>query len=217
MECFAHNNLGAGRHYVMRCEAVGIEYMPTVTGEIMPTKRRSPAKHTLKRSRLVAAFRQEAPTQVKKVPNPGRPDAVRKKRMVRETEDGKSLFKDDAQLSIDEVRKGLPISALDELARELNVERMTLAQILGTSVRTLQRKEGGSERLGPAASDRIARITRILSLAIHVFGESGKAAGWLTSKSRALAGEIPLYMLDTDIGTQHVQQELRQIEFGMPF
>jgi putative toxin-antitoxin system antitoxin component (TIGR02293 family) len=109
------------------------------------------------------------------------------------------------------------MSALDELARRLNVERTTLAQILGTSIRTLQRKEEGSDRLGPAASDRLARMSRILDLASHVFGENNKASVWLTSKSRALDGEIPLEMLDTDIGTERVQWELRQIEFGMPF
>jgi Protein of unknown function (DUF2384) len=31
-----------------------------------------------------------------------------------------------------------------------------------------------------------------------------------------LDGQIPLYMLDTDIGAQRVQQELRQIQFGIP-
>jgi putative toxin-antitoxin system antitoxin component (TIGR02293 family) len=109
------------------------------------------------------------------------------------------------------------MKALDDLASQLNVERAALAQILGTSVRTLQRKAEDSDRLGPSASDRLARITRILQLATHVFGENDKASLWLTSKSRALDGEIPLQMLDTDIGAQRVQQELRQIEFGMPF
>jgi hypothetical protein len=28
---------------------------------------------------------------------------------------------------------------------------------------------------------------------------------------------VPLQMLDTDMGTQRVQQELHQIEFGFPF
>jgi len=38
----------------------------------------------------------------------------------------------------------------------------------------------------------------------------------LTVASRGLGGEVPLQMLDTDVGTQHVQQELCEIEFGMP-
>jgi putative toxin-antitoxin system antitoxin component (TIGR02293 family) len=119
--------------------------------------------------------------------------------------------------TIDQVRKGLPVKALHDLANKLHVERAELAYILGTSLRTLQRKEEASDRLGPAASDRLVRVARILDLATRIFGEPEKASAWLTSKSRALENEVPLYMLDTDIGTERVQQELRQIEFGMPF
>jgi putative toxin-antitoxin system antitoxin component (TIGR02293 family) len=119
-------------------------------------------------------------------------------------------------ISAEQVRKGLPMKALDDLARILNVDRAALADILGTSVRTLQRKAEENDRLGPVASDRLARVRRILDLATHVLGETDKASRWLTSESRALDGEVPLHMLDTDIGTQRVQQELRQIEFGMP-
>lgn len=108
------------------------------------------------------------------------------------------------------------MSALDELAIELKVERAVLADILGISLRTVQRKAEVDDRLGPAASDRLARVRRIQDLATHVFGEREKASIWLTSPSRALNREIPLHLLDTDIGTQRVQQELRQIEYGMP-
>lgn len=109
------------------------------------------------------------------------------------------------------------MKALHDLANKLHVERSELAYILGTSLRTVQRKEEASDRLGPAASDRLVRVTRILDLATRVFGEQEKASAWLTARSRALGNEVPLYMLDTDIGTERVQQELRQIEFGMPF
>ena len=119
-------------------------------------------------------------------------------------------------LSVDQVRRGLPMKALVDLARALNVDRASLADILGTSVRTLQRKAGENARLGAAASDRLARVRRILDLATDVLGAPDKASRWLTSTSRALGGEVPLHMLDTDIGTERVQQELRQIEFGMP-
>jgi len=140
-----------------------------------------------------------------------------KRNAFRDSTTGEIRAKDGWQLSADKVRQGLPLRALDDLAQQLNVERAALAHVLGTSVRTLQRKTEESERLGPAASDRLARITRILNLAAHVFGEPAKASIWLTSISRALDGEVPLYMLDTDIGTERVQQELRQIEYGMPF
>jgi putative toxin-antitoxin system antitoxin component (TIGR02293 family) len=109
------------------------------------------------------------------------------------------------------------VRALDHLAQLLAVDREELAQVLGVSLRTLQRKAGEHQRLGPGPSDRLARVRRILDLATHVLGEQTKGARWLTSSSRALGAEVPLHMLDTDIGTQRVQQELHQIEFGFPF
>ena len=122
-----------------------------------------------------------------------------------------------AALSRESVRRGLPVRALDHLAQLLQVERAELAEVLGVSLRTLQRKAGEKQRLGAAASDRLARVRRILDLATDALGAQPKGALWLTSKSRALGGEVPLHMLDTDIGTQLVQQELHQIEFGFPF
>lgn len=118
-------------------------------------------------------------------------------------------------ISVAQVRKGLPMQALDTMAQTLQVDRAELAEVLGTSIRTLQRKAGDNDRLGPAASDRLARVQRILQLAEHVLGDTAKAALWLTTPSRIL-NDTPLKMLDTDIGTQRVQQELHQIEFGMP-
>jgi putative toxin-antitoxin system antitoxin component (TIGR02293 family) len=117
---------------------------------------------------------------------------------------------------IAEVRAGLPLAELDQVAEMLGVDRARLAALLDTSLRTLQRKVETDGRLGAAASDRLARIKRIHELATHVLGADDKASRWLTSASRGLGGEVPLEMLDTDIGTQRVQQELREIEYGMP-
>lgn len=114
------------------------------------------------------------------------------------------------------VRAGLPLIELDRVAEMLGVDRSQLARILGMSLRTLQRKTESDSRLGLGVSDRLVRIERIHELATHVLGEGIKASRWLTTVSRALGGEVPLAMLDTDIGTQRVQQELHEIEFGMP-
>jgi putative toxin-antitoxin system antitoxin component (TIGR02293 family) len=115
------------------------------------------------------------------------------------------------------VRKGLPTGRLTEIAQLLAVDKDMLLRILGVSARTIQRKHVHAERLSPAASDRLSRIDRIYTLAAGVFGDGDKAAEWLKRPSRALAGELPLQLLDTDAGTQQVERELRQIENGFVF
>jgi len=115
------------------------------------------------------------------------------------------------------VRKGLPTGKLTRMAQLLAVDRALLLRILGVSERTMQRKHALSERLSPAASDRLVRVERIYTLAVEVFGEGEKASQWLKRPSRALANELPLNLLDTDAGTQQVERELRQIQFGFVY
>src|SRR5262245_13287062 len=105
---------------------------------------------------------------------------------------------------ISEVRAGLPLLELDQMATTLGVDRARLATLLDTPLRTLERKMETDGRLGAAASHRLARTKRIHELATHVLGAGDKASRWLTSASRGLGGEVPLEMLDTDIGTQRV-------------
>jgi len=117
---------------------------------------------------------------------------------------------------ISQVREGLPITELNALANVLRISRDQLAAILGVTTRTLQRKAEAEDRLGPVASDRLARVQRILLLAVEVLGSEEKASRWMTAASRPLEGQLPLQLLDTDIGTQRVEQELYQIKYGIP-
>jgi len=118
---------------------------------------------------------------------------------------------------IDGVRKGFPAARLNKMAQVLSVDRAVLLRVLGVSERTVQRKHLVSGRLSPAASDRLSRIDRIYALALDVFGDKGKAALWLKRPSRALGNEVPLKFLDTDAGTQQVERELRQIQYGFVY
>ena len=118
---------------------------------------------------------------------------------------------------IETVRKGFPATRLDQMARQLSVNRAMVLALLGLSERTLQRKTQTEARLSPAVSDRLARMERIIALATDVFGGKGKAVEWLKSPSRALGTEIPLQLLDTDPGTQRVERELHQIKHSFAY
>ncbi|MBV9267756.1 MAG: DUF2384 domain-containing protein [Acidobacteriaceae bacterium] len=115
------------------------------------------------------------------------------------------------------VRKGLPAAELEKLVRKLAIERTVLLNVLGISARTLQRKQHRQTTLTPAASDRLARVERIYQLASEVFADESTAAEWLKRPSRALDGRRPIELLDTDAGTQSIEQELRRIQHGFVF
>ncbi len=118
---------------------------------------------------------------------------------------------------IEAIRQGFPLGKLDRTAKLLNVDRTNLLQVLGISERTLQRKNLLGEPLSPVASDRLARIERIFALAVNVFGSEEKASLWMKRPNRPLHNEVPLNLLDTDAGTQQVDQELRQLDHSFAY
>ncbi len=67
----------------------------------------------------------------------------------------------------------------------------------------------------PEGSDRLRRLVRVFARAEEVLGSSGKASRWLSRTNRALGGETPLSLLDTDAGSQEVEAVLGRIEKGV--
>jgi putative toxin-antitoxin system antitoxin component (TIGR02293 family) len=46
-------------------------------------------------------------------------------------------------------------------------------------------------------------------------GSEEKAARWLHTPNRALGGNLPLELLDTDLGSRQVEEVLGRIEHGV--
>lgn len=117
------------------------------------------------------------------------------------------------------VRAGLPSSALDHVLAELGRSLLGSSQsevyrVVG-SARTLQRKRSEGTDLSADESDRLARLARLLVRAEEALGDAEKAGHWLTQPNRALSGERPLTLLDSDAGALAVERVLGRIEHGV--
>lgn len=113
----------------------------------------------------------------------------------------------------DRSRAGLPYGALEALQAQFGFAREEMAATLRVPLRTLaRRKQAG--RLSPAESDRLVRLARIAAHAATVLGSDAKAGTWLHRPNRALGGEIPLALVDTDVGAREVEAVLGRIEHG---
>lgn len=117
---------------------------------------------------------------------------------------------------IDAVRAGLPSKALDHVLKEWArlLTQSDVYRVVG-SARTLQRKRTQGVNLSADESDRLARLARILVRAEEALGDEDKARQWLTEENRALGGERPLSLLDSDAGTLAVERVLGRIEHGV--
>jgi len=113
------------------------------------------------------------------------------------------------------LREGLPFRALESLAKAMEVQTAALSKIIRVAPRTLARRKGSESNFNSIESDRIYRVARIMSLSIEVLGSKEKAKEWLSRPSRALGGESPLSLLDTDVGAKQVEEVLGRITHGV--
>jgi putative toxin-antitoxin system antitoxin component (TIGR02293 family) len=103
------------------------------------------------------------------------------------------------------LRGGLPHASLgrDDVAGALRLPARTWAR---------RRK---TQRLDADESDRLVRLARLATAASQVLGGEAKAAAWLRRPNRALGGDPPLALVDTDPGTQEVLDVLGRLAHGV--
>lgn len=81
--------------------------------------------------------------------------------------------------------------------------------------RTFDRRRDGKLPLTVVESDRLLRAMRVVVRAIEAIGDAAKAELWLRTPNRALQGETPMALLETDIGARLVEHTLGRIEHGV--
>ncbi|MEW5790758.1 MAG: type II toxin-antitoxin system Xre/ParS family antitoxin [Pseudomonadota bacterium] len=116
--------------------------------------------------------------------------------------------------AIELVRDGLPTRVLDVIMARLDLSRDEVSAVAGIPLRTLARRQR-EERLKPEESNRIYRLAQVTAFAEDVFGDLDKAHHWLRKPNRALGGQVPLDLLDTDLGTAEVRNVLGRIAHGV--
>jgi len=131
---------------------------------------------------------------------------------------GSSVFKGRDVPSSSEVRErikqGLPYRSLESLRERLRLSVPEAANVLHMPARTMARRRQ-SRKLDPVESDRLYRIARVAGQAVSVFGTEERATTWLQRPNRALGGELPIRLLDTDVGARQVEDILGRIEHGI--
>ncbi len=111
------------------------------------------------------------------------------------------------------IRSGLPFPSFQKATAALRLSLRDVERVLGLSTRSLQRRKAG--RLTATESERILRLVRAAARAERVLGDPAAALDWLGSPNRALGGESPLQLLDTELGAKRVLDVLGRIEHGV--
>jgi putative toxin-antitoxin system antitoxin component (TIGR02293 family) len=114
---------------------------------------------------------------------------------------------------MDAIRRGFHRDALRSVAAAAGISVKDLAACVDLSYRTIQRLKP-DQRLGVSESDRLYRLMRIAVLANDYIGDHEKASRWLQRPNKALGGDKPIELLDTELGARMVEDILGRIAYG---
>ena len=114
------------------------------------------------------------------------------------------------------IHRGLPVSVIDKLARELDVPQKRLLQVIALPSATLNRRRARKQRLTPQESDRIYRVANVFQTALQLFeGDRNAARRWFQEPATALRGKSPFEHLDTEAGAGEVLDLIGRLEHGV--
>jgi putative toxin-antitoxin system antitoxin component (TIGR02293 family) len=111
------------------------------------------------------------------------------------------------------IREGFPQSVVARVMHGAGITLKELAACLDLSARSLQRRRREG-RLARYESDRLYRLARIVALAKHYLGNEEIATRWLKRPNRALGGQSPLDLIDTEPGARAVENVLGRAAYG---
>lgn len=113
------------------------------------------------------------------------------------------------------IREGFAPAALAAVAHNTNIPVSAVLDLVALPSRTWNRKAKQGEPLSLAQSDRLYRLVRTVARATEVFEDRVVAVQWMQSPNRALEGQTPLSVLDTEVGEEQVRNLLGRIDYGV--
>lgn len=112
-------------------------------------------------------------------------------------------------------RSGVSTPFVADLMDSLGLNKLETAQLIGVSLKTLDRHFQSGRLFKGLQSDRILELAGLYSQGVETFGAKEKFLKWLKSTSPALGNTMPKEWLDTQQGIQAVSDELGRIRHGV--
>ena len=126
-----------------------------------------------------------------------------------------AAFKGSPVRIIGAMRAGMPANLVAEAASRLGISQDRLYESLRLPKSTLKSRISKGQPLAAVEQDRIYRVYRVLERAAAVLEDEAAARAWVNRENRALGGEAPLSLLDTEAGYELVQDTLDRIAYGV--
>lgn len=142
-------------------------------------------------------------------------DPARVKRIAKAVSRHVHAFKGDTYTVITNMRSGTPANVIPEMASRLGMSQDGFFTVLGLPKSTMKSRISKNDVLSGSEQDRVYRAHRVWSRAVEVLEDDDSARKWINRENRSLGGEVPLALLDTEVGYELVLDTLARIEYGV--
>jgi putative toxin-antitoxin system antitoxin component (TIGR02293 family) len=112
-------------------------------------------------------------------------------------------------------KKGINANRFFELAESTGLRKEWLAiNLLGLSLKTLQRYQAESKPLTPKESEAILMLETLYEKGAEIFGNKVEFNKWMNEPAFGLGEQIPFELIGMSTGIKLIMDELLRIEFG---
>jgi len=112
------------------------------------------------------------------------------------------------------IREGVYPELIDGFLNEQSFVVKDVLRRLRITTSTYFAKKKEHKRLDSISTEKFLRLFSILQTAEEILGHQ-EAKNWLYKKIPSLNEQIPMDLLDTDVGHRLVEQALLQIKYGV--
>ena len=118
---------------------------------------------------------------------------------------------------IDIIEEGLPLSAVEQIAKMFEVSKARAAAMLGVSLRALQSRSQSDHKgkLPLRESDRALQLAKLMNEAIVCFGNAENAVRWMKSANTGLGNKKPVDLCSSGVGMEMVRDSVNRLKFGL--
>ena len=128
---------------------------------------------------------------------------------------GPVLFKGNVADVIKVMRHGISAQVILDVAGKLGISQDSLFESLNLPKSTMKARISKDQSLSNTEQDRMYRANRVWQRTVAVLEDEAAARTWISRPNRALGGEAPLTLLDTEAGYELVLDTLGRIEYGV--
>ncbi|MBS1663808.1 MAG: DUF2384 domain-containing protein [Bacteroidetes bacterium] len=115
---------------------------------------------------------------------------------------------------IDLIRQGISKKALEHFKQKTGLDYDQLADILSVARATLINKKA-ADKFNLTLSEKILGLAEIYSYGYEVFEEEIRFNEWIFRPNKALGGQAPYDLLDTQYGREEVKNVIGRIDYGV--